>query len=167
MPIRADPGENLAHLLLRRFYTEFYAPCPTCNPNDLPNEPYLLRSTTNLLPPDTDAQGIIIALNRRIHETEHTPAQILTRELEISQVIEVPTLPDNGNMTKFDLVSTIQHIDHMNTGEGGHFVSHSKFRGDFWKSDTTRDLERSSNAEIRKSSIFLYKRQTTDDADYW
>ena len=164
MPITTYPGENLAHLLLKRFYTEFRAPCPTCNHNDNPNEPYLHRSTTTLLQQNNDAQGIVIALNRRIHETTTTPARILVREVEISQEIRVPTLPDNGNMTTFELVSCVQHIDHMNTGEGGHFVSHNKFRGQFWKSDTAKNLKKSSNAEIRKSSIFLYKR--TDDTDY-
>ena len=172
MPIMADPGENLAHLLLKRLYTEFRAPCPTCNPNDNPNEPYLQRSTTTLMEND-DAQGIIIALNRRIHATRDTPAQVLGRELEISQEIRVPTLPDNGNMTRYELVSCVQHIDHENTGEGGHFVSHNRFRGTFWKSDTAQPsdtaqhLKRSTNREIRKSAIFLYKKVETDGADYY
>ena len=172
MPITADPGENLAHLLLKRLYTEFQAPCPTCNPNDDPNEPYLQRSTTTLME-NNDAQGIIIALNRRIHATQDTPEQVLGRELEISQEIRVPTLPDNTlNMTRFELVSCVQHIDHENTGEAGHFVSHVNFRGTFWKSDTApmsdtaQHLKRSTNREIRKSAIFLYKKIENDGADY-
>ena len=80
------------------------------------------------------------------------------REVEISNQISLPSMPV-GQMMDFTLISCIEHIDHLHTGNTGHFKSHVSFEEAFYSVDGTKPIVRSTMQELRSSFLFMFKRK--------
>ena len=88
----------------------------------------------------------------------YSDAPQIDREVDLSHEISLPLL--NGNLIKYELVSCTEHVHGIGSnGTRGHFMSHLFDKDQFWKCDTNGVLIKSTMQQVRRSSMFLYKRQ--------
>ena len=149
MPEFATAGETLETLILSEFNKEFDAPCPNCNPNHLDDGIKLKRAESTYL---IDPNIIVVSLARR---RSYLVNHLIDREVEISNNISLPSIPVGSNV-ECKLISCIQHVDYLGTGNTGHFVSHILYEGTFFKVDGCSPVVKSTMQELRRSSVFMY-----------
>ena len=85
----------------------------------------------------------------------------------ISNQITLPTMQIPGivEQNDFTLISLVQHIDYLNTGNTGHFFSHVLHGTNFFKVDGMKPIVKSTMQELKNSSVFMYKKKITEMFD--
>ena len=114
-----------------------------------------IRRSENIQFADDHSRGLIIGLLRRIDQGEYRDEIFLDREVEVSEVIEIPTTT-RGAKLQYRLTGAIQHLDASRRGRCGHFITHILRHNVFWRCDTEQPLEQSRLSDVRKSTHFIY-----------
>ena len=86
-------------------------------------------------------------------EQSRLPVLKIDRKIQICTTIQIPSVPN-----EFELVAAIEHTG---SGSSGHYASHLRFENEYWLSNSSQPLKKSSddeNFDVEKSTLFLFKR---------
>ena len=117
--------------------------------------PTIARSDTITLV-GQDTKALVVALLRRPRH-----GGVITREVDISRDITIPS--NDGNLVSFTLCAAVQHVDHLFTGNSGHFFCHILYENIFYKSDSDKPIIPSKLSDVKKSTHFLYRLVSNTD----
>ena len=97
---------------------------------------------------------------------KHRDGIKVDRPVKISNIIKLPVANSASGSELYSLVATIEHRTGDKSISAGHYICYLKFRDEWYVANDRQPLFPMSDSayhDVRKSYIFLYKKNTPED----